>query len=150
MNAKKIITVTLAALIASVGTLAKTSGTEIAKKTHSREQIVASMIANHDENKDGSLNTSELTRSIEALYDRRQNAIRNHRDALVKSGMLSEMEASNGIITLSLLPEDGADILMSRADRNKDQALGADELIESTRIWHTLNLGSRPYFGPSS
>jgi len=150
MNAKKLAIITIAALIATTASFAETNQVGLKKQMPNKTQIVADMIANHDENQDGALNSTELAASIESLYELRQNAIRDHRDALVRSGMISDYESSNGIITLSLLPEDGAAILISRADSNQDQVLGVAELMESTRIWPTLNLGTRPNFGSRS
>lgn len=150
MNAKKLAIITITVLVATATSFAATSKDGLRKQMPDRAQIVSSMILNHDENQDGALNSTELASSIESLYELRQNAIRDHRDAMLDLGRISEYEANNGIITLSLMPEDGAAILISRADANQDNVLGAEELLESTRIWHTLNLGTRPYFGSRS
>ncbi len=150
MNAKKLAIITITALITSTASLAESVKIGAKNQMPNRVQIVSSMIANHDENQDGALNATELAASIESLYELRQYAIRNHRDTMISLGKISEYEASKGIITLSLLPEDGAAILISRADTNQDQALGAAELLESTRIWQTLNLGTRPNFASRS
>ncbi len=150
MNAKKLAIITITTLIAATASFAETNPVGLKKQMPNKTQIVANMIADHDENHDGALNATELAASIESLYELRQNAIRDHRNTLIRSGMISDYESRNGIITLSLLPEDGAAILISRADSNQDQVLGAAELMESTRIWPTLNLGTRPNFGSRS
>ena len=146
MNAKKLAIITITALIASTASIAESGKNGPKNQMPNRVQIVSSLIANHDENQDGALNSTELAASIESLYQLRQDAIRNHRDNMISLGKISEYEASKGIITLSLLPEDGTAILISRADTNQDEVLGAAELLDSTRIWHTLNLGTRPNF----
>ena len=150
MSTKILAIITITALIASTASIAETSKNGPKSKMPNRVQIVSSMIANHDANQDGALNATELAASIESLYELRQNAIRNRRDAMINLGKITEYEASKGIITLSLLPKDGAAILISRADTNQDEVLGAAELLDSTRIWHTLNLGTRPNFASRS
>ncbi len=147
MNLQRITAATIAALLIASATFAESSRP---KASHEKAAIVATMIANHDINLDGGLDSVELAASIEALYEMRQNAFRNHRDAMVERGVVTPSEASNGIVTLSLLPDDGAALLMKQADTNHDQILRADELMESTRIWPTLSLGARPYRGTQS
>ena len=146
-------TKTIAAAIAALS-IASASFAEAGsghRKGHANpETVVAHMLVHHDADLDGRLDTAELARSIEAMYDRRDDAIRNHRDAMVARGIISEDEAANGVVTLSFLPEDGAAILMSRADANRDNALEAEELLESRAAWRELNLSPRPYFGRES
>ncbi len=146
MNTKKITIAAIAALIAATASFAGTSKGVSKDQTSHRAQIVSSMIANHDGNQDGALDSVELAASIESLYEMRQNAIKYNRDAMVERGILSPEDAQNGVITLSLLPEDGAALLMSRADSNHNHALEANELMNSTPIWGTLNLGTGPFF----
>ncbi len=150
MNTKQIIIASIAA--ASIATSAFAKGEHGRGPFHvaNPESIVATMLEQHDLNQDGVLNSTELAQSIESLHDMRQNAIRNHRDRLIEAGALSESVSDNGIVTFSLLPEDGAAILIKKADADNDNALGAEELVASTRIWRSLNLGVRPYFGSQS
>jgi len=150
MNIKNITIASIAALIVASASFAETHRADNKRAAHNKSEIVSSMIANYDLNRDGVLNSVELAASIEGLYEMRQNAFRNHRDEMVEHGVVTSEEASNGIITLSLLPEDGAAILMRQADTNHDHVLGAEELMESTRIWPTLSLGARPFRGNQS
>lgn len=150
MNIKNITITAIAAFIVTTASLAETNQAGTKKAVYNKSEIVSSMIANYDQNHDGALDSAELAASIEGLYEMRQNAFRNHRETMVAHGVVTSEEASNGIITLSLLPEDGAAILMRQADKNHDHVLAADELMESTRIWPTLSLGARPYRGNQS
>jgi hypothetical protein len=73
----------------------------------------------------------------------RQEAIRDRRDTLVSNGVISAAEGSNGIITLSLLPEDAAAIVMKDGDTNQDQVLQASELMATAKSLRKLDLGTR-------
>lgn len=145
MNTKKIITAAIAIIATATASIAKEGPRHNHKQIDNPETIVSIMIAEHDQNDDGGLNVVELAESIESLYDFRNSSIRNHREHLAEYGRIPA--ADNGVVTLSLMPEDGAAILMLRADANNDAVLGADELIASTREWRSLSLGARSFFG---
>lgn len=138
MNTSKIALIAIAtSLIASV------ANADSAKANKpSPEAIVAAMFA-HDQNSDGVLNRDELAASIEGLYEHRKEAKIDRRNTLVSSGALPEAIREKGIITLNLLPEDGAAIVMKDADSNADQALDAQELVNSIGSLRKLDLGPR-------
>jgi len=150
MNNKKIITTLAAATIIASSALAGVGQKDGKRSLRNPESVVALMVSNHDANQDGRLDTAELANSIEALYELRNDAIANRREALVANGIISPVEAQNGVVTLSFLPEDGAAILMSRADANRDNVLELTELLDSREVWRELNLGTRPYFSRRS
>ena len=138
MNISKIALIAIAtALIANVA-----NASPIAKTKPNPEKIVAQMFA-HDSNSDGVLNSAELAASIEGLYEYRKEAKVDRRDSLVESGMLPEAVLDKGIITLTLLPEDGAAIVMKDADVNQDDAVDAQELVNSFDSLRKLDLGPR-------
>jgi len=146
MNNKKIITALTAATIVASSAFAGIGHKDGKSSLRNPENIVALMVGYHDTNQDGRLDTVELAKSIEALYELRNDAIVNRREALVADGIISPVEADKGVVTLSFLPEEGAAILMNRADANQDNALEAAELLQSREVWRELNLGARPYF----
>ena len=47
------------------------------------------MVNSHDVNQDGRLNSTELAKSIESLYELRNDAISNRRETLVANGIIS-------------------------------------------------------------
>ena len=114
------------------------------------EKIVAQMFANHERNNDGALDSIELANSIEGLYDQRQTTILERRDSLVEKGVISEYERSKGVITLCLLPEDGAAIIMKDGDTNQDNTLSANELAASVSSLRKLDLGTRGFLNRRS
>ena len=146
MNTKKITTAIAAVAIIASSAIAGESHKNGKHSLRNPENVVALMVSNHDVNQDGRLNSTELAKSIEALYELRNDAISNRRETMVANGIISPVEAQNGFVTLSFLPEDGAAILMSRADANQDNVLEIAELLDSREVWRELNLGARPYF----
>ena len=150
MNNKKIITAFAAVTIIASSAFAGAGHKEGKHSLRNPENVVALMVNNHDVNQDGRLNSTELAKSIESLYELRNDAISNRHDALVANGIISPVEAQNGFVTLSFLPEDGAAILMNRADANQDNVLEITELLDSREVWRELNLGTRPYFSRRS
>ena len=138
MNTLKIAITTIATAILANAAIAAPAG--MIKKNP--EQVVANMFA-HDQNSDGVLDSAELAESIEGLYDHRKQAIRERRDTLAENGILSEAEYAKGFVTMHLLPEDGAAIVMKDADINQDQTLDAQELIDSIHSLRKLDLGPR-------
>ena len=150
MNNKKIITAFAAVTIIASSVFAGAGHKEGKHSLRNPENVVALMVNNHDVNQDGRLNSTELAKSIESLYELRNDSISNRREALVANGIISPVEAQNGFVTLSFLPEDGAAILMNRADANQDNVLEITELLDSREVWRELNLGTRPYFSRRS
>ena len=150
MNTKNIITTLAAVTIIATSAFAGAGHKDGNHSLRNPENVVALMVSNHDANQDGRLDSTELANSIETLYELRNDAIINRRETLVANGIISPVEAQNGVVTLSFLPEDGAAILMNRADANQDNVLEVTELLESREIWRELNLGTRPYFSRRS
>lgn len=150
MNTKRIIAAVAAVTIIASSAFAGNGYKNGKHSLRNPENVIALMVSNHDANQDGRLDSVELANSIEALYEIRDDAIVNRREALVASGIISPVEAQNGFVTLSFLPEDGAAILMSRADQNADNVLEPSELLESGNVWRELNIGARPYLGRQS
>lgn len=149
MNTSKYIIASVAAAILATVSFAETSANMKFQQRPSPEQIVALMFA-HDNNRDGVLDSGELANSIESFYDSRRDAIRERREMLVEKGVISEAEYAKGFITLSLLPEDGAAIVMKDGDANRDQALSVDELVASIASLRKLDLGTRSSFARRS
>ena len=150
MNTKNIITALAAATIIASSAFAGAGHKEGKHSLRNPENVVALMVNSHDVNQDRRLNSTELAKSIESLYELRNDAISNLRETLVANGIISPVEAKNGFVTLSFLPEDGAAILMNRADANQDNVLEITELLDSREVWRELNLGTRPYFSRRS
>ena len=150
MKTSKFIIASVAATFVATLSFAGSSPKATFKKGLNPEQIVAQMFANHDRNHDGSLDSVELANSIEALYDLRQEAIQDRRDNLAKTGVLSEFERAKGVITLRLLPEDGAAIVMKDGDINQDDLLSAQELAGTVSSLRKLDLGTRGSFARRS
>lgn len=145
MKTSKIIIASIAASIASVVSFAASSNQAFQSRIQPQDVAVL-MFGGHDLNNDGALDSAELANSIESLYDMRQDAIRDRRDrrdTLVSNGMISAVESSNGIITLSLLPEDAAAIVMKDGDANEDQVLDVSELMATVKSLRKLDLGTR-------
>ncbi len=149
MKTSKYIIASVAAAILATVSFAETSANEKFPQRPSPEQIVSLMFA-HDNNRDGVLDSGELANSIESFYDSRRDAIRERREMLVEKGVISEAEYAKGFITLSLLPEDGAAIVMKDGDANRDQALSVDELVASIASLRKLDLGTRSSFARRS
>lgn len=148
MNTRKITVTAITALIAATASLADSS--RPTKDRPTPASIVASMIGSHDQDHDGALNNVELAKSIDALYAKRNQAIRNHREAMIEKGLITSDISDNGFITLSPMPEDAAAFLLKGHDTNANQILEADELLASTRDLRQLNLGFRPSFARKS
>lgn len=148
MNTKKITIAAIAALIATTASFANPG--KAAKDRPTPEAIVANMIGGHDLDRDGALNTVELAESIEDLYAKRNQAIRDHRDDMAEKGLISSEKSDNGFITLSPMPDDAAAFLLNGHDANANQVLEANELLASTRDLRQLNLGFRPGFARES
>jgi len=142
MKTTKIIIASIAASIVSVASFAASSNQAFESRMQPQDVAVL-LLGGHDLDNDGALNSAELANSIESLYVMRQAAIRDRRDTLVSNGVISAAEGSNGIITLSLLPEDAAAIVMKEGDTNQDQVLQAFELMATAKSLRKLDLGTR-------
>ncbi len=145
---------TVAAIIIAIAA-STASNAEVASKVTpidrpEPENIVARMISNHDENRDGALDNAELAASIESLFDHRNQVVRERRDAMVAKGFIAAEKADNGFITLTPMPDDAAAFLINGHDSNDNDVLEADELLASTRDFRQLNLGYRPGFARES
>ena len=106
MNTKHI---TIAAIVTFIATNASfADATKPSKVRQNPEAIVAIMIGGHDEDHDGALNNTELAESIEDLYAKRNQSIREHRESMVAEGLIATEKADNGFVTLSPMPEDAA------------------------------------------
>ena len=150
MKTSKIIIASIAAAIVTTASFAETFANKILKQHPNSEKIVAQMFANHDRNSDGALDSIELANSIEGLYDQRQTTTLKRRDSLVEKGVISEYERSKGVITLRLLPEDGAAIIMKDGDTNQNNTLSANELAASVSSLRKLDLGTRGFLNRRS
>ena len=143
MNTKHI---TIAAIVTFIATNASFADTtKPSKVRHNPEAIVAMMIGGHDEDHDGALNNTELAESIEDLYAKRNQSIRERRESMVAEGLIAAEKADNGFVTLSPMP-----ILLKGHDANANQILEANELLASTRDLRQLNLGFRSGFARES
>lgn len=142
MKTTKIIIASIAASIASIASFAASSNQTFESRMQPQDVAVL-MFGGHDLDNDGALDSVELANSIESLYEMRQEAIRDRRDTLVSNGVITAAEGANGIITLSLLPEDAAAIVMKDGDINQDQVLQASELIATAKSLRKLDLGTR-------
>ncbi len=149
MKTSKIITATIAAAVITASSFAK-SDADAAKGRPSPKEVTAIMLGGHDTNNDGALDTAELANAIEGLYNLRQEAIVNHRAAMIENGHISEPQSGNGVVTFSLLPEDGAAIVMKLSDVNQDNLLHADEILVSVGALRVLDLGTRSAIARSS
>lgn len=143
--------ITIAAIVTFIATTASFAEvTKPSKARHNPEAIVAMMIGRHDQDRDGALNNTELAESIEDLYAKHNQAIREHRESMVAEGLIATEKADNGFVTLSPMPEDAAAFLLKGHDANANQILEANELLASTRDLRQLNLGFRPGFARES
>ena len=97
MNNKKIITAFAAVTIIASSVFAGAGHKEGKHSLRNPENVVALMVNNHDVNQDGRLNSTELAKSIESLYELRNDAISNRREALVANGIISPVEAPKRI-----------------------------------------------------
>jgi hypothetical protein len=148
MNTNKITIAAIITFIVTTASFAEVS--KPSKERHNPEAIVAMMIGEHDQDRDGALNNAELAKSIEDLYAKRNQAIRKHRESMVAEGLIATDKADNGFVTLSPMPEDAAAFLLNGHDANANQILEANELLASTRDLRQLNLGFRPGFARES
>ena len=148
MNPKHI---TIAAIVTFIATNASfADATKPSKVRHNPEEIVAMMIGGRDEDHDGALNNTELAESIEDLYAKRNQSIRERRESMVAEGLIAAEKADNGFVTLSPMPKDAAAFLLKGHDANANQILEANELLASTRDLRQLNLGFRSGFARES
>ena len=133
-----------ATLIASAFAFADTTeSNELGFRPNSQE-IAALFLGGHDRDNDGALSGEELARSIESLYEMRDEAIYAHRQDKLESGTLSEDEFSEGFVTMSLMPSDAAALMMKKADANENLVLEADELIAVAGSIRSFDLGTGP------
>ena len=96
------------------------------------------MIARHDTNGDYKLNKAELIGWIKNYYEKRETMIRNRREMLIARGILSPIWNDHGVITLSYLPADWAEIILNKSDTNKDGSLDRDEILDSKYVRREL------------
>jgi len=150
MKTSKIIIALVAATIASAASFAALGSKQSVTQRLQPQEIAILMFGSNDVNNDGVLDIVELADSIESLYELRNDAIRNQREALIENGFISEAESARGIITLSLLPEDAAAIMMKNGDTNENLVLEVDELIGTVDLFRKLNLGTRSLFATRS
>lgn len=146
MKTSKIIIASIAVIIASAVSIAAGSSKPFGEKRIQPQDIVILMLADHDGNNDGALDSVELANSIEGLYRLRKEVIRDRRDALLEEGVISEVEYSKGFVTLSFLPEDAAAIVMKDGDANQDHVLEVAELMATVGSLRMLDWGPRPLF----
>jgi hypothetical protein len=143
MKTTKIIIAFIAASIATAASFAAVDSNRIVKKGPQPQDFAILMFADSDANNDGALDSVELAKSIENLYAWRNEAISNRREMLVAKGLILEEASANGFITMNLLPEDAAAILMKDGDANQDLLLEADELVATVGSLRKLNLSAR-------
>ena len=148
MNTKHITIATIVTFIATNASFA--DATKPSKVRHNPEAIVARIIGGHDEHHDGALNKTEVAESIEDLYAKRNQSIRERRESMVAEGLIAAEKADNGFVTLSPMPKDAAAFLLKGHDANANQILEANELLASTRDLRQLNLGFRSGFARES
>ena len=142
----KNITASVAALIVTVTAFGGTIGPKEFGARPQPQEIAVIVFGDHDTDNDGALNRVELATSIEALYELRDDAIRARREAMAERGVLSAEELSEGFVTLSLMPDVAADLVMKNADVNENLVLEADELVAAAGSLRKFDLGTGPRF----
>ncbi len=150
MNAKNTLIAIVATLSISATSFADVGSRIVEHKKPSPVSIVANMIENYDLNNDGALNDLELAISIEDMFEHRNLAMRDRREAMIEKGFIAAEKADNGFVTLTPMPDEAAAFLMNGHDQNEDNVLQANELLASTRDFLQLNLGYRPGFACES
>jgi|ETNmetMinimDraft_22_1059887.scaffolds.fasta_scaffold00102_19 hypothetical protein len=146
MKNVKNITASVAALIVAATAFGGTIGPKELGARPNPQEIAAIVFGGHDTDNDGALNSAELATSIEALYEMRDDTIRARREALAERGVISAEELSEGFVTLSLMPDVAADLVMKNADVNENLVLEADELVAAAGSLRKFDLGTGPRF----